>query len=509
MASALILAWLVPAHGPGWNQNAHLALARALTEGRANIDESDSQCTPTYCASTGDIATFHGKVYAAKAPGLAFWTLPALLALQAAGDAKPSGDRYRILWVLTLWGAVLPAVVLVLLVRLLGDRIAPGYGTITAATLAVATIVLPFASLFFAHMLSAALAFGAFALLWHERHATARLPVVACAGLLAGFAVTVELPSIILVGALAVYLLAKRRRATRMLTYCGGVALGLLPLLAFNRWAFGSIAHLSYANAAGGVNRRGLFGVTVPSFQVTSDLLFSTIGLLRLAPVLSLSFVGVFLLYRRGNRAEALLIAALSSAYLLFNSGYETPFGGYSPGPRFLMPLVPFLVLPLALVYERLPVTTIVLAVASAVQMVVITMTNPLHGVFGSWLHRLWEQDFDRTALGFDAASHRAMPLFALLLLWSAFCAFFATPRPQLSRRDISRGALALCAWLLIAKESPQMVNGGGLELLLLYVTVTLAALATLLVPRVLFRVPLSRDQPPREPPHRLDPTSP
>jgi hypothetical protein len=488
---SLVLAWLVPAHDPSWNQNAHYALVRALADGRPYIDRSVFELRGNVVrGGTGDVAVLHGHMYAAKAPGLAFWTLPAFVALKAAGYAKPSSDLYRILWSLSLWAALLPATVLFLLVRLLADRIAPGYGTITAATLGVATLVLPFASLFFAHVLTAVLAFGAFSLLWVERHASARLPVVGCAGLLAGFAVTVEFPSVIVVGALAGYLLARERRVARMLTYCGGAALGVLPLLVYNQWAFGSIAHLSYAGAAGGVNREGLFGVTTPSFHVASALLFSTIGLLRVAPVLVLAVVGVVFLYRRAWRAEALLIAALFFAYLLFNSGYETPFGGFSPGPRFLVPLVPFLVLPLALVYQRLPVTTIVLAAASAVQMIVITMTNPLYAVFGNWFGRLWARNLDRTALGFGGGSHRAMPLFALLVLCAAVFAALATPRPSLSRREIARGVLALAAWLLIAHVSPTLVHNGGPQLVLLYAGVTTAALITLLVPRLLFPAP-------------------
>ena len=52
----------------------------------------------------------------------------------------------------------------------------PGYGTAAAVTLGLATLVMPFATLFFSHVLAAMLAFAAFALLWREREgaATAR-----------------------------------------------------------------------------------------------------------------------------------------------------------------------------------------------------------------------------------------------------------------------------------------------------------------------------------------------
>ena len=43
-------------------------------------------------------------------------------------------------------------------------------------------------------------------------------------------------------------------------------------------------------------------------------------------------------LYRRGWRAEAALIGGLSLAFLVYNAGYDVPFGGDSPGPRFLIP---------------------------------------------------------------------------------------------------------------------------------------------------------------------------
>jgi hypothetical protein len=489
-ALALVAAWIVPAQGDGWNQNAHYALVRALAEGKPNIDQSVVEMR----GETGDVAFFHGHRYSAKAPGLAFWSLPPFVTLKAAGDAKPTGDLHRILWFLGLWGTVLPAAALFLLMRKVADRIAPGYGAVTAATLVVATLLLPFATLFFAHELNAALAFGAFALLWHERHSGAPLRVLAFAGLLVGFAITVEFHSAIIAAALGCYVLAGGRRIVRALAFAGGGALGVLPTLLFNQWAFGSITHLSYAGVAGGVwNRKGFFGVTTPSFHVASEILFSTIGLLRLAPVLLLGAVGIVFLYRRGQRAEALLISGLSLAYLLFNSGYlDEPFGGWSPGPRYLVPIVPFLVFPLALVYQRLPITTIVLAAASALEMVVVTMTHPLLAVFGGWFGRLRARDFGDTVFGFGEGSQRAMPLFALLLLLATCSAILATPRPHLSRRDFSRAALALAAWLLIANRSPELIHNGGAQLVVLYAAIAAAGLIVLFVPRVFSSQPQS-----------------
>jgi hypothetical protein len=484
---ALVLAWLVPAQEPNWNQNAHYALVRALAEGRPDIDPGVAE-QPINLAQggTNDVAVFHGKLYAAKAPGLAAWTLPAFLGLRASGKGMPSDDLRQTLWLLTIWGAVLPAAVVTLLVQHLSDRLVPGYGSITAVTLGAATLVLPFASLFFAHMLTAALGFGAFALLAWKRHAPRRLSALLLAGVLAGLAVVVEFPSVVLVSALAAYVLARKPRREGMLAYSIGVVVGVLPLLVFNQWAFGSMTHLSYAGAIGGVNKEGLFGIGLPSFRVASELLFSTVGLLRVAPVLSLAAVGMALMYRRGERAEALFIAGLAFLYLSFNAAYETPFGGYSPGPRFLVPLIPFLVLPLAFAYRSFPATTIALAAASAIQVTAITMTGQLNAGDGDWFGRLWERDLGRTAFGFGATSGRAMPLVVLLLLGSGLFALLATRRPSLTATDVARAALAVAAWLMFAHWSPRLLENGTMKLFLLYAFLLASVLVVVAIAHIL-----------------------
>src|SRR5829696_3914688 len=61
--TALALAYASLAQSAGWNQNAHYALVRALTNGTAIVDP--------YRHQTGDVSWCQGHYYAAKAPGLA------------------------------------------------------------------------------------------------------------------------------------------------------------------------------------------------------------------------------------------------------------------------------------------------------------------------------------------------------------------------------------------------------------------------------------------------------
>ena len=114
LALAVAFAW--PMQVNGYNQNAHYALVRALAlYGTPYIDKTRGQIGQV---STGDVATYKGHVYAAKAPGLALVSVPAFLVLDAVG-MRTTGDPTRVIWALHLWSIVLPALLIVLLVMLL------------------------------------------------------------------------------------------------------------------------------------------------------------------------------------------------------------------------------------------------------------------------------------------------------------------------------------------------------------------------------------------------------
>jgi hypothetical protein len=384
---AVVLAYASLPQGIGWNQNAHYALVRALANGTPVIDR--------YRGETGDVALVDGHYYASKAPGLAFATVVPFVVLDELGVRSvmarvpgASDSTVGMLWALGLVGVVLPGALLLLLIRRLAETLEPGLGTATAVTAGLGTLLLPFGTLFFAHVLSAALGFAAFALLWLERRreVPARPGLVAASGLLAGLAITTEYPLAVVAVIVGIYAAAGGDLVRRATAYAGGVAVGLLPLAAYNWWAFGSPLTLSIENTVG---QPGRFGLEAPSFSTASELLFGRVGLLRMTPVVALGAVGVVLLYRRGQRAEALVIGSVAAAFLVWNSAYFDPFGGFSPGPRFLIPALPFLTVPLALTFARLPRTTIALGAFSVVMMVAVTISGPLLAFDGRWFDRI------------------------------------------------------------------------------------------------------------------------
>ena len=119
------------------------------------------------------------------------------------------------------------------------------------------------------------------------------------------------------------------------------------------------------------------------------QLLFGYIGMLTISPIVIAGVAGLIPLWRAGWRREAALVGALAAAYLVYNSGYDVPFGGGTPGPRFLIPVLPFLALGVAAAYRAWPWSTLALAVPSAVLMLGVTATHPNPGAHWSWVHRL------------------------------------------------------------------------------------------------------------------------
>ncbi len=385
--AAVVLAMASLVQGGGWNQNAHLALVRSLSHGTPIVDDT--------WEGTGDLAEHDGHLYSAKAPGVALLAVGPYFVLDRTGVLEGIADLTNTpradvdLWFIAALVCALLAGVALVLVGRLGDLVAPGYGIAAAATLGLGTLLLPFATLVFAHVPAGALAFSAFAILWLRRGAVATV----AAGVLAGLAVTVEYSLGIAVVALGLYAVCRGDLVRRGGAFAAGALAGVIPLFAYNWWAFDSPLHFPYEDArpifGTNANDRGLFGISWPSPEVAVRLLFDERGLIVVTPVVLVAVAALVPMARRGFRAEAYVVGGLAFAFLVYNAGYDVPFGGDSPGPRFLVALLPFLAVPLAVAFERWTMLTIALAVVSAVYAVGVTATGPLQASGWEWIDDL------------------------------------------------------------------------------------------------------------------------
>ncbi|MBN2124686.1 MAG: hypothetical protein JW821_10360, partial [Deltaproteobacteria bacterium] len=170
-------------------------------------------------------------------------------------------------------------------------------------------------------------------------------------GLAAGLAALCDYTAMVLALLLSLYaLFSPLSKRCKALFFCGG-ALCAAVLAAYNWRCFGSPLSFSYAFQVTRLfaeqSKRGLLGIGLPGIGPLAALLLSpSRGLLVIMPVFLLSLFGLWdMVRRRILPAETLLILAAVVGYLLINAGFYGWHGGWAYGPRYLVPMFPFLAL--------------------------------------------------------------------------------------------------------------------------------------------------------------------
>src|SRR5204862_7821269 len=185
----------------------------------------------------------------------------------------------------------------------------PPAAAAVAFAYAFATLAFPYATLFYAHQLVAALLLGGFALIFGARAqpggpAAGRLVLV---GLLLGYAIASEYPVALIAGVLGLYAAAVTRPWTRLVWLTVGAALPLLGLAAYQWAAFGGPLTVAYAGSMDPNRQGGLWlGITPPQARILAKVLFSVErGLVHHTPWLALALPGLVRLLRsRATRLE-------------------------------------------------------------------------------------------------------------------------------------------------------------------------------------------------------------
>ncbi len=486
VAALVAVAGALTVQTPGFAGSAHFALTRALADGTAQIDKNHWQ--------TGDVSWYHDHFYAAKGPGLAFVSLPLFVGLKQLGlawdQSPPPGTTTLVgipreaVWPYTLLVAALPALALLILVGGVAERWVPGTGAPVALGLGLGTIIFPYSTLYAPHVLGSALSFGAFALLCQARGHPRSVRLAAAAGVAAGGAVVVDYPYGVVMVILGVYVATCLRPRLRSATAYGvGAAGGVLPLLIFNAWAFGSPLHQAYVGAvlnSGetghdqlGANAQGFFGISMPHFGPMIQLLLLPKGLFTATPIVAAALAGLVLLYRQ-HRAEVTLIACVAIAYLLYSSGRSLPgadampshaviFGGDTPGPRFLIPMLVFAALGISTVFAAFPLTMILLALISFGTVVVATLTGPMTSDDSTrvWFTLAFHNRFAETVftrLGGGTGWLTVVPTLMLCVAAIAIAVRRTTWRHLLAS-EWQLAAVAVAAWAIVAWLAPLVLD--------------------------------------------------
>ena len=346
--------------------------------------------------SSGDIGYVPatGHFHPNKPPGTSFIALPGYwIIYQIERLLGVNPDAWRVItfnaWLTSVCSVgLLSALGCVLFFRLARHFAGGAAGPAAAATIAFAfgTTYFPFGTLLFDHNLTAALLLAAFYFL---RLGKPCARVWMLAGMCAGMAAVTNYVAAVAGAFLGLYALLATAKDARNWRAALHFSLGVLPpflLICWYDWVnFGSPFRLAndfqnplFKDPDGAL---GMF--QMPSAYVAALISVSPYrGIFFLAPILILGVWGlVAWLRERTFTAEARLCLAIFGFFFLVNASFNGYHGGFSAGPRYLVPALPFLALPLVVAFTRWRIFAWALAIISIGQQLVLTATdaqNPL-----------------------------------------------------------------------------------------------------------------------------------
>jgi hypothetical protein len=336
-----------------------------------------------YVENTVDYAKVGEHYYSDKAPGVAFLGIPVYAALKEFLDLpimdgvmnrlannkalkatlREEGSgllehkvRFAIAQVaLAFVASMLPtALVGVLIYRLLGQftvrswpriGVVVGYGLLTPA--------FAYAGAFYGHQFSAACLIGAFYLIFMGKKPMTTSSLLGV-GLLLGYSVITEYPSALIVGILFLYTFYRLRDRRRIVWVILTGALIAVGWMIYNNAVFGSPLELGYSHSELWTEQHhsGFMSLTLPHWKAFWGITFGAFrGLFVLSPLLLLVVPGFVLWWRSGEHRPEFWVALTGvAAMFLFNSSSIMWWGGFAIGPRYLLPMLPIMALPIVFV---------------------------------------------------------------------------------------------------------------------------------------------------------------
>lgn len=335
-----------------WNVASRLMLVYALGDrGTVSIDGLQRQ--------TGDLAFKDGHYYCDKAPGFSLLATPSYVVgktLFGWPDHPINRDGFAYwpadAWVTWFSSGLASGLIALLLFQILTKSRIPEKPAAVAAIFTIwASPMAVYATLAYGHQVASCLLLAAASIPLTNIKVSQKKAMLI--GLLAGFAVLTELAQAPVAVAIGLAVLASEFQFKTILQNATGMLLGALPsalvLFAYNFIAFGSPLDMGYFHHATQQFAKvhsadNPLGLGAPDFSRLGPLFWGEYrGLLFYAPWVALAPVGWLLMIRRKQWKMLWITLAGFLVPLWVNLSYPEWTGGWSTGPRLLLPALPWL----------------------------------------------------------------------------------------------------------------------------------------------------------------------
>jgi len=370
---------------PGDNVMARMDLIYSIVHRHSfNID--------AYYENTVDVAYSGGHYYSSGGIGT---VLPgaALLfgynALTGTKNADPYGSGP--LRLITLVIVSLPAALLGLMLYMFLGRFGAAEGHRAAIVLAfsLGTLILPYSTLYYTYLPSAALCFGAFLII--ERYRDDErfpAPALAAAGFFLAYSFISSYESVLIAAPMALYLFFGLKDKRRIMYFILGAIPPAAAMTFYNHACFGNVLTVGNFRMKqpewSALRPRAYFSYLLsPKLKYLWYITFLPgRGLFWLSPFLLFCVPGFVAMFRqKGLRRYAWLFLFTSVPFFLANAGVPNWEGGYAPGPRYLTPAIIFISIPIYFWFRKASYfgrsVFIVFCALSILHFGIMTLTDP------------------------------------------------------------------------------------------------------------------------------------
>ena len=373
-----------------WIDTAKLDLTRAIVDKHRFEIDSYINDTEDYIGNTGDRAYYNNHYYSDKPPGASFLTVPIYAVFKLFFGMPDTDLKLHILelMIIAFSSVLFSALLVVLMYKILRFFVKKEmYRILITVIFGLGTMVFAYATIIYQCAVANFFAFLCFYLILKMKQENKfSNKNFFIAGLCGGFAITCEYSSSIIILACIIMILALKKWK-QLVPFLLGFSITISLLFMYNYSIFGNVLDIAYnyldekiflmeekifpvicinGYAQGFIPLHFIKTDVMPFFSLAKFkiilrlLFYPCSGLFFYSPILALSLVGLLYMHKK-HKLEANLIIFIFTLFLIYNSQILDWGAGSSFGPRFLYPIVSFLMLSLIFCFKKIKLKLILL----------------------------------------------------------------------------------------------------------------------------------------------------